>query len=60
MLSEVECDEVEDGEGSETSMKGFTVKTSISEMVSLAEGEKTVEEVIMLDEGTRGVGEEEV
>ena len=25
-LSEVECDEVEDGEGSETSMKGFVIK----------------------------------
>ena len=38
MLSEVECDEVEDGKESETSMKGFVIKASMSEMVSLGEG----------------------
>ena len=42
MLSEVECDEVEDGKGSEISKKGFTRNSSMSEMVSLGEGEKTV------------------
>ena len=34
---------VEDGKGSEASMKGFAIKASISEIVSLGEeGEKTV------------------
>ena len=33
VLSEVECDEVADGKGSGTSMKGFAIKASISEMV---------------------------
>ena len=43
VLSEFECDEVEDGEGSEASLKDFTIKASLSEMVSLWEGrEKTV------------------
>ena len=35
MLLEVECDRVEDGIVSETSMKGFAMNPSISEMVSL-------------------------
>ena len=40
MLSLVECDEVEDGKGSETSMKGFTIKTSMSDMVSLSKEQR--------------------
>ena len=44
MLLKVECDEVEAGEGSETSMKGFAINALKSKMVSLREGgEKTVE-----------------
>ena len=36
-------DDVEDGKGSETSMKGFATKASMSEIVSLVEGgDKTV------------------
>ena len=42
LLLEFECDKVEDGEGSEASMKGFAIKASISEMVSLGEGGKKV------------------
>ena len=43
MLLQVECDMVEDGKGSETSMKSFVIKSSMSEIVSLKEGgEKTV------------------
>ena len=37
MLSEVECDEVEDGVKIEASMKGFGIKVSISEMVLVGE-----------------------
>ena len=42
MSSEIECDEVEDEKGNETSMKGFAIKASISELVSKGDGEKTV------------------
>ena len=38
MLIEVERDEIEDGKGSETSMKDFAIKVSMSEMVSIEEG----------------------
>ena len=38
MLSEVECDEIDNGEGSEASMKDFAIKASISEIVSLGKG----------------------
>ena len=41
MLSEVKCGEIEDGKGSETSMKGFAIKALMLEMVSLG-GENTV------------------
>ena len=41
MLSEVECDEIEDEKGSETSIKVFTIKALKSEMVSLGEGGET-------------------
>ena len=34
----MECDEVENEKGSEISMKGFVIKTSMSEMVSLGKG----------------------
>ena len=37
MLLEVECDE-EDEKGSETSMKGFAIKASISDIISLGKG----------------------
>ena len=40
MLWGFECDKVEDGEGSEASMKGFAIKASMSEMVSLGEREE--------------------
>ena len=40
MSSEVECDKVEDGKGSEISIKGFAIKASISDVVSLGEGEE--------------------
>ena len=54
MLLEIECDEVEDGKGIETSMKGFAIKASMSEMVSLGEGgEKTVGVNIFLKGGCR-------
>ena len=54
MLLEVECDEVEDGESSEASMKGFAIKASILEMVSLWEGgEKTVVVKAFLAENCR-------
>ena len=56
MLSEVECDKVEDGKGSEISKKGFVIKTSMSEIVSLGEGEeKTVEVKVFLAGGCRKV-----
>ena len=43
MLWEFECDNVEDGQGDEASMKGSAIKASISEMVSLGkERKKTV------------------
>ena len=43
MLSEVECDEVEDQEGCESSIIDIAIKASILEMVSLWERrEKTV------------------
>ena len=38
MLRKFECDKVEDGEGSKSSMKGFAIKASTSEMVSLGKG----------------------
>ena len=42
VLSEVEFGEVEDGKGSETTMKGFAIEASMSQIVSLEEGiEKT-------------------
>ena len=54
MLSEVRCDEVEDGEESETLMKSFAIKTSISEMVSLwKRGEKTEGVKLFLARGCR-------
>ena len=40
MLFKFECDKVEDGEGSQASMKDFAIKASISETVSLDEGGK--------------------
>ena len=43
VLSEVECDEVEDGNISETPMKGFAIKASMSEMVLLVEGVGIIE-----------------
>ena len=53
MLFEVECHEVEDGKGSETSMN-FAMKASISEMVSLKEGgKKTVGVKVFLVEDCR-------
>ena len=45
MLLEFKCDKVEDGEGSEASMKGFAVKASLSEIVSQVEREKKTVEV---------------
>ena len=51
MFSEVECDEVEDGEGSEESI--FTVKTLISEMVSLGEGETVGVKVLFIEDWGR-------
>ena len=54
MLSEVECDEVESRKWSKTSMKGFAIKASISEMVSLREGgEKTLGVKVFLAGGCR-------
>ena len=38
MFSEVVCGGVEDGKGSEVSMKGPAMKAAMSEMVSLREG----------------------
>ena len=38
MLSEVECDETEDGKESDISIKSFAIMISISEMVSLGDG----------------------
>ena len=38
MLAKVECDETDDRKRSETLMKGFAIKASMSEMVSLGEG----------------------
>ena len=56
MLSEFECDKIEDGEGSEASMKGFDLKISISEMVSRGEGrQKTVGIKVFLIEDCREV-----
>ena len=53
-LWEFECDKVEYREGSEASKKGFAVKDSISEMVSLGEGgEKTVEVKVFMVEDCR-------
>ena len=37
MFWKVICGGIEDGEGSEVSMKGFAMKASMSEMVSLGE-----------------------
>ena len=37
VLWEFECDQAKDGEGSQASMKGFAIKASILEMVSLGE-----------------------
>ena len=43
MLLEFECNKVEAGEGSEALMKGFAIKASMSEMISLGDrGEKTI------------------
>ena len=54
MLSEVVCGEVEDGKGSETIMKGFALKASMSEMVSLGEGgDKTEGVKVFLARGCR-------
>ena len=39
-LLELEYDNIEAGEESEASIKGFAIKTSISEIVSLGEGGK--------------------
>ena len=67
VLSEVECYEIENEEGSEASMKGFAIKALMSEMVSLGEeGEKTVgvkiylvkdckEEVLVIKDEVRSV-----
>ena len=54
VLSEVEYDEVKDRKGSETSMKGFVIKASMSQMVSLVEGgEKTMGVKVFLAGGYR-------
>ena len=53
-LSESKCDKVEDGEGSEASMKVFAIKASISEIVSPGEGgAKTVGVKVFLVEDCR-------
>ena len=44
VLSEVECSEIENGKGSETSMKDFAIKVSMSEMVLLGQGLATFSE----------------
>ena len=57
MLQEFECDEVEAGEGIEALMKGFALKASISEMISLGEGgEKAVGVKVFLVEDCREEG----
>ena len=48
MLLDVEFDEVEVGKGNDMSMKGFAMKASMSEMVSLGEREVTVRVKIFL------------
>ena len=54
ILLEIECNEVEDRKGSETSMKGFAIKASMSEMVLLGEGGgKTVGVKVFLAGGCR-------
>ena len=54
MLWEFECYEIENGEGSEASMKGFAIKASMSDMVSLGQGgEKTVGVKVFLIEEYR-------
>ena len=54
MLSEVVCSGVEDGKGSEVSMKGFAMKASMSEIVSLGEeGDERVGVKIILAGGCR-------
>ena len=53
MLSLVECDEVNDGKGNKTSMKGVAIKASMSEMVSLEGGEKKVHAKIFSAEGCK-------
>ena len=56
MFLEVICGGVEDGEGSEVSMKGSAMKASISEMVSLGEkGDERVGVKIFLAGGCRVV-----
>ena len=56
MLSEVECDEVEDEKVRETSMKDLAIKAPISEMVSLGKGSaKTVGVKVFLTGGCREV-----
>ena len=52
MFSQVKCDEVEDLKGSETSMKGFGIKASISDMISLRGG-KTVGVKVFLAGGCK-------
>ena len=54
MFSEVVCGGIEDGKGSEISMKGSTMKASMSEMVSLGEkGDERVEVKFFLAGGCR-------
>ena len=49
MLKEIKCDEVGSGKGSEISMKGFAIKASMSEMVSIGEGgEKIIKVKVFL------------
>ena len=43
MFSEVVCDGIENGKGSEISMKGFAIKASMSKMISQGEeGDESV------------------
>ena len=53
MLSEVEGDEIEDEKRSKTSIKGFVITGSMSEMVSLRERENTVGAKVFLAGGHR-------
>ena len=54
MFSVVVCDRVEDGKGSEVSMKGSAMKASMSEIVSLGEeGDERMGVNIFLAKGCR-------